>query len=705
MKRGFQKLFLFAIIYFLLFSSGLSEGKEKNILLITIDTLRLDRVSAYSEEYVKTPHIDELASKGILFTRAFAHNPLTLPSHVNILTGTTPLFHGIRDNAGYKLEDRFLTIAEYLKSKGYSTGAFVGAFPVDSRFGLDQGFDIYDDSYGTKSSLEFFYVERRAEDVISPALKWLEGQEGMWFAWIHLFDPHQPYLPPPEYAQKYPHDLYSGEVSYVDAQLGQLFEFLRESGLLDNTIIILTADHGEGLGDHGEKTHSYFAYNSTIHVPLILFAPDTPPQVVKENVCHIDIFPTVCELLDLSAPEHIQGESLVPLIKGKNRRQPSIYFESMSPYLNRGWAPLTGYIKGNMKYINLPIEEVYDLENDMEEMENLADKVDLAVFQKELSELKELLKNKEITERKETIDSQTLAKLRALGYVSAGSQVRKSSFTEKDDLKTLLPLQNKMMDAVASYRAGNTEEAIYLLKEVIAESPTFVMAYNNLATILQEIGRTKEALPILREGLKYNKNNVTLLSKLGFLMTETGQAKEAIPLLKKCTERENFNPEYWNYLGIAYYLSSQFKLAMDAYNQAISLDQDYALAYNNIGNIYLAVFLSKKDETAYILAIDNFKKAIKLDPKLASAYNGLGGAYKKAGKIEEAISLWKKALELEPSFSYPLYNLGLTYFELGDKEESLKYFKQYKNYYYEKLPMEEKKQIDRFIQECKKNEN
>ncbi len=701
MKKGFLGLFLFLVIYFLLFSLVLPKEKEKNVLLITIDTLRVDRVSAYSEEYVQTPHIDELASEGILFTRAFAHNPLTLASHVNILTGTTPLFHGISDNAGYKLEERFLTIAEHLKSQGYSTGAFVGAFPVDSRFGLDQGFDVYDDHYGTKSPLEFFYVERKAEDVINPALRWLEKQGGLWFAWVHLFDPHQPYLPSPEFAQKYPYDLYSGEVAYVDAQLSRLFEFLKKSGSFEKTIVVLTADHGEGLGDHGEKTHSYFAYNSTIHVPLVFYVPGLSSRRVSENVCHVDIFPTICELLGYTVPGHIQGESLVPLIQGKKRKQPAIYFESMSPYLNRGWAPLTGFIKENLKYINLPLQEVYDLEKDMEEMRNLADKVDLARFQKELSELKELLKNKEITERKKTIDSHTRAKLRALGYVSAGSQARKSSFTEKDDLKTLLPLQNKMMNAVASHREGKTGRAVSLLEEVISESPAFVMAYNNLATILHETGRTKEAIPILREGLRHNKYNVNLLSKLGFLMTEVGQAEEAIPLLVQCTEREDFNPEYWNYLGIAYYLSSKFKLALDAYNKAISLDEDYALAYNNIGNIYLAVYLSNQDKNAYVLAEENFKKAIRLDPRLASAYNGLGGTYKKAGKIEEAISLWKKSLEIEPTFSFPLYNLGLTYLELGKKEKSLKYFQQYKNYHYERLPMAEKKQLDQFIQKCK----
>lgn len=680
------------------------KKRKWNVLLITIDTLRSDRVSAYSDEYIKTSHIDWLASKGLIFTRAFAHNPLTLASHVNILTGTTPLYHGISDNAGYKLEDRFLTMAEFLKEKNYSTAAFIGAFPLDSRFGLDQGFDVYDDNYGTRNPLEFFYVERRAEEVINPALEWLKKQKERWFCWVHLFDPHQPYLPPAPYDEKFRDDLYSGEVAYVDDQLGRLFSFMGENHLLEKTLIVLTADHGEGLGDHGELTHSYFTYNSTIHVPLIIYIPDIPGlsgNKIEENVCHIDIFPTICEVLGYRSPDHIQGESLIPVIKGKERKNPLIYFESMSPYLNRGWAPLKGFINSNLKYINLPIEEVYNLKKDFQELNNIAESSDLERLRISLQKLEGDLRSENIIKRRQTVDRETLTKLKALGYVSGGSASKKTHYTEKDDLKTLLPLQNNMLSAVVFYREGQTRKAISLLRQVISEKKSFTMAYNNLATIYQETGRIEEAIQILRDGLDSNKDNVSLMSKLGIMLTEANRSKEAIGILKRCTEIEDFNPEYWNYLGIAYYKTGNFRPALEAYNKALELDDDYALACNNIGDIYLVIYLKRQDRIAYDLAVRNFKRAIELDPKLPSAYNGLGAAYKKAGRIDDAIFIWEKALELKPDYAFPLYNLGVAYLDKGDKGKALEYFEKYKARYYDLLPLKERENIDALIRRCK----
>ena len=678
------------------------KNREWNVLLITIDTLRTDRISAYSTRHLQTPHIDGIASKGVVFTKAYAHNPLTLASHVNILTGATPLYHGISDNAGYKLEDRFLTIAEFLKEKDYSTGAFVGAFPLDSRFGLDQGFDVYDDSYGTRNPLGFFYVERRAERVIEPAIEWMKEQTGKWFCWLHLFDPHQPYLPPAPYDEKFRDDLYSGEVAYVDDQLGRVFSVLKENHVLEKTLIVFTADHGEGLGDHGERTHSYFAYNSTIHVPFILYFPGLSGKRIDANVCHIDIFPTICEVLGYRIPDYVQGESLIPIINGKKKRNSSIYFESMSPHLNRGWAPLSGFIKGDLKYIHLPVEEVYDLKKDFHELNNLAGSSDLKEMKKSLQDLEGNLGNEDPIKRRKSIDSESLTKFRALGYISGSSPPKKSEYTEKDDLKTLLPLQNKTLDGIMLHQVGQTEKAIALFKQVISESKTFVMAYNSLANIYRETGRIEEAIQVLRDGLASNSNNVAIMSKMGIILPEANRSQEAIEILKRCTDIEDFNPEYWNYLGIAYYKTGQLKNASEAYEKAIELDADYALAYNNIGNIYLAVYMKNQERIAYDLAVRNFKKAIELDPELASAYNGLAGAYRKTGRIDDAIFLWEKSLELNPDFSFPAYNLGTAYLERGDRHQALEYFEKYKAKNYDSLSLDEKETIDELIKQCRK---
>ena len=679
-----------------------TKNRELNVLLITIDTLRTDRVSAYSGKHLQTPHIDGIASEGVVFTKAYAHNPLTLASHVNILTGTTPLYHGISDNAGYKLEDRFLTIAEFLEEKDYATGAFVGAFPLDSRFGLDQGFGVYDDSYGTRNPLGFFYVERNAEQVIEPAIEWMKKQTGNWFCWIHLFDPHQPYLPPAPYDEKFRDDLYSGEMAYVDDQLGRVFSFLKENYELEKTIIVFTADHGEGLGDHGERTHSYFAYNSTIHVPFILYLPGLSGKRIDSNVCHIDIFPTICGVLGYRIPDHVQGESLIPIINGKKKRNSSVYFESMSPYLNRGWAPLSGFIKGDLKYIHLPVEEVYDLKKDFPELKNLARNYDLKEMKKSLEDLEGNLGSENPTKRRKSIDSESLARFRTLGYISGSSPPKKSQYTEKDDLKTLLPLQNKVLDGIMLHQVGQTEKAIALFKQIISESKTFVMAYNNLAKIYEQTGRIEEAIQVLRDGLASNNNNVAIMSKMGIILPEANRSQEAVEILKRCTYIEDFNPEYWNYLGIAYYKTGQLKDALEAYEKAIELDADYALAYNNIGNIYLAVYMKNQERIAYDMAVRNFKKAIELDPELASAYNGLGGAYRKAGRIDDALSLWEKSLELNPDFAFPVYNLGAAYLERGDKHQALEYFEKYKAKNYDSLSQQEKERIDELIRQCRK---
>ncbi|MCP4152770.1 MAG: sulfatase-like hydrolase/transferase, partial [bacterium] len=473
--------------------------KDYNVLLITIDTIRFDRLSIYSDRYVKTPNIDELARQSYLFTRAFAHNPVTLPSHTNILTGTTPRYHGISDNTGFKLEDKFLTISEYLKEKGYATGAFLGAFPLDSRFGLNQGFDVYDDNYGTHNSLELFFVERPAEKVIAPAVEWLSARESKWFAWVHLFDPHQPYSPPPPYDKEYSEDLYSGEVAYMDAALGKLFAFLKNSKFAENTVVIITGDHGEALYEKGEETHSYFAYNNTIHIPLIIHIPGTEPKTVAENVCHSDIFPTICDILGKEIPEHLQGETLLPIVAGNKRKNNTIYFESLTPFLNRGWAPLRGFIRENLKFIHLPIPEVYDIHTDLDENKNLAGKKEGQLFKlkRDLVMLKKKLTGKQMMQRSRKIDADSRSKLKSLGYLSGSTSQKKDVFTKEFDLKTMLPQQNRMQDAMNKYQKGMVEVPVAELKKILEKSPSFILVYKHIATILRESGRLNQAIEIL----------------------------------------------------------------------------------------------------------------------------------------------------------------------------------------------------------------
>jgi arylsulfatase A-like enzyme/Flp pilus assembly protein TadD len=683
-------------------SSPSEDQKNYNVLLITIDTLRFDRLGIYSDNHVETPNIDELARKSIVFTRAFSHNPVTLPAHTNILTGTTPLYHGISDNTGFKLDESFLTLSEYLKGRGYETGAFIGAFPLDSRFGLDQGFDIYDDNYGTHSSLAMFFVERRAEEVIRPAREWLEDRDKPWFAWLHLFDPHQPYLPPAPFDQKYEHDLYSGEVAYIDSVLGPLFSMLEDKAMLENTIIVFTADHGEALGEKGEETHSYFAYNNTIHIPLIFYVPGMKHKMVEDNVCHVDIFPTLCQLLGGDMPNHLQGRSLFSSKTAKNKDHQDIYFESLTPYLNRSWAPLRGLIRENIKFIDLPIAEVYDLANDMDENLNLADRTDTEKLKKDLRQLMSRMFGPSLSRRTDRIDPEELKKLESLGYVAGGAQTLKETFSEKDDLKTLLPVQNRMLQALAKYQTGHIDESIVELQRVVEEKPDFILVYNRMATLYKETGRIQESISILKDGLDKNPGHPDLMSSLGIMLAEAGQPEEAVQWLEECLLLRDFDPEIFNYLGVAFYKMGQIQPALANYRRALELDNNYASVYNNIGSLYLRLFLQNKEQKAFDSAMLNFNRALVLDPRLFAAYNGRGAAYKFTGNVELAIADWKRAIELNPDFIDPYFNIGIAFLEKGDKSSALKYLLLCREKFSSRLPVGERQRLDRLIQEAQR---
>ena len=433
----FLILILLGGILFPTFSKPKTGKTRLNFLLITIDTLRPDRLSCYSDEHAKTPNIDSLAEKGALFLKAFAHTPTTLPSHTNILLGTTPLYHGVHDNHNFIVREEFLSLAEHLKNHGYSTGAFVGAFPLDSRFGLTQGFDIYDDNYGSKNYQEFSYVERKAEVVVQKALDWLEGRNSPWFLWVHCFDPHQRYDPPEPFKTEYKDNPYDGEVAYVDFELGKLLEYMRQNHLDENTLIIFTGDHGESLGQHGESTHGYFAYNSSIWVPLVIEFPGIKSGTIDQYVCHADIYPTVCDILGLEKPSFLQGLSLLPAIKGKKLSSRAIYFESLYPYYSRGWAPLRGIIQKKEKFIDSPLPEFYELERDFDETENLAKTKKLEKYRATLAELIEKQSSAGKSVEKQKFDKETYEKLKSLGYISSPQITKKENFSPQYDLKYL----------------------------------------------------------------------------------------------------------------------------------------------------------------------------------------------------------------------------------------------------------------------------
>ncbi len=682
-------------------SSSQAEVEDLNALLITIDTIRPDRLSCYSPKYLKTPHMDALASRGVLFERAFAHNPTTLPSHTNILLGTTPLHHGVHDNSKFKVAGDFLTLAEHLKDKGYATGAFIGAFPLDSRFGLSQGFDTYDEDYSSGEGVAFTSPERKAGKVIEAAIDWLALQRTKWFSWIHIWDPHTMYAPPEPFLTEFKEDPYSGEVAYVDSELGKLFAYLERRDLLENTLIVLTGDHGESLGEHGELTHSYFAYNSTIWVPLIITVPGFEPQRLPDFVCHVDIFPTVCDILRIDEPPYLEGISLVPLMKGKKIPKRSIYVESLDPYYNVGAAPLRGFIEAGKKFLDSPLPEFYDLEEDFDEKENLVRNINVEENRKKLKELMKNVTPFEGESPPTKIDREALEKLRSLGYISSTSPKIKESYGPQDDLKTLLPFQQKLDDAISLFDRGRFDDSILLLKELILGKKDMAQAYIYLNHIYRTKGQPDKSLELLAEGFQHNQNNYDIVLAYGIILIETGQLDKAVEIFQKALTLIDFDPTVWNYLGFAYWQKGDEEKAFEHYRQALALDANFALSNAFMGILHLSRFSRTKIQADYSQSMEYLKKAIENDSGLAIAYKWLGTGYKVVGRIDAAITVWKKALELSPLDDFIVMNLGRAFFEKGSKTEALGYFERYLELRKDTLSPEERQEIESLIQKCK----
>lgn len=675
-----------------------------NVLLVTVDTLRYDRVGFLDPRHARTPNLDALAARSLVFTRAFAHNPVTLPSHANILTGVTPLGHGISDNSGFRLDGRFPTLATLLKGRGYETAAFIAAFPLDSRFGLDRGFDLYDDDLGGRGENEFLFVERPAEKVVAPAMAWLKARTGKWFAWIHLFDPHHPYQPPPPLREEYASDPYSGEAAHVDRQLGLLFDFLRERRLLERTLVVFTSDHGEALGEKGEDTHSYFAYNNTLHVPLFVHLPGRRPGTFAGNVCHADILPTVCAALAFKPPSGLQGESLLGIAAAGKRRSPAIYFESLTPHLNRDWAPLRGMIRNDSKFIDLPIPEVYDLAADMNEERNLAAGADIGGLRRDLQGLMARLKNMQAPGRSSRLDADERRRLESLGYLSESrSGPRRRGYGEADDLKTLLPLQTRMLVAVREYQRGDFPAAATILREVIAASPGFVQAWDHLGYMLHKQGQNREAIRVLEQGLEKNRDNLQLMTRLGVVLALEGDWRRAVAILEPCAAREDFDPDKFHYLGIAYYQGGMLDKALGSYARALELDPKNAILLSHAGGARLARFARDGGRADLKLAEEHFLAALRVDPALLSAGNGLGIVYSRGGRTAEAIAAWGSTLAVKPDFAPALLNLGITLLEAGRASEALGYLQKYRAAARDKLPEGERRRIDALIAEAQRN--
>jgi arylsulfatase A-like enzyme/Flp pilus assembly protein TadD len=642
---------------------------DQNVLIITIDTLRGDTLSTYGGP-ARAPHLDALAAAGIRFTFAHAHAVVTLPSHASILTGRYPFEHGVRDNAGFRLEPAAVTLAEAAREKGFATGAFVGAFPLDRQFGLAQGFDVYDDLGGREiAPADFAFAERPAGEVVAAARRWIEQQQTRWLAWVHVFDPHAPYAPPAPFDSEYAGNAYAGEVAYVDHALGPLLDLARLGPR--PTTVVVTADHGEGLGDHGEATHGVFAYESTLRVPLILaqVGPGTRgsarPATSDVPVRHVDIVPTIADLTGITAGTNMPGRTLLAADHEERDARPT-YFEAMTAMLKRGWAPLQGTIVGREKYISLPIEELYDLAADSREQTNLAPAA--GARKREMAErlraFAATLPGEQGTETPEV-----RARLQALGYLS-GSAARKSRYGEADDPKRLIDVDRLMMDGIELHRAGRSAAAQDAYRRVIERRPDMGLAYQRLAFIQWESGATTEAIATLRRALETNGPNLDIEVRLGTYLAETGASAEALAILERAVAARPAEATALNALGIAYARGGRAADAVRAFERILATDPRDAFALENLG----AVHLERGDLRA---AGDAFRRAAANDPRSSRARAGLGVVALRTGRRDEAITHWQQAVALDAANFDALYNLGTELVNAGRPADARPHLEQF----------------------------
>lgn len=644
---------------------------DQNVLLITIDTLRADALGAYGGP-AKTPALDRVAAQGVRFTFAHAQAVLTLPSHTSILTGQYPYAHGVRENSGYRLGQGAQTLATLLKRAGYATGAFVAAFPLHSRFGLNQGFDVYDDRFGeTRDPTEFVMPERPAAVVVPLARDWIAARNtDRWFAWVHVFDPHAPYRPPAPFDRQYADKPYYGEVAATDAALAPLLDDVGASPR--PTIVIVTGDHGESLGEHGEETHGLFAYEATLHVPLIVAeighgGGESRGEVSPAPVRHVDLLPTVLDAVGQPIPADLPGRSLLPASERRSDAPPRpSYFEAMSAMLNRGWAPLTGILAGRDKYIDLPIPELYSLAEDPAEQENRAGRApDLErTLAAGLRAFGAALPGARRTE-----DAETTARLRSLGYVSGDAPI-KARYTQADDPKNLVDVDQAVHRGVDLYSSGQFDQAEEVYKQILSRRPDMAIAYRHLAFVEWQRGKVNEAIAVLRRAATEGVTHMGITTQLGTYLAETGHPADAIALLEPLAEGQLNDADALNSLGIAYARAGRLDAARRIFDRVLTIDAESGIPLENLG----VIDLERGDLEQ---ARHHFEQAVRVDPKSSQAHSGMGVVAMRSGDRRAAIESWKQAVQLDRTNFDALYNLATTLAGDGQLDAARPYMQQF----------------------------
>ncbi len=595
------------------------RASSLNVVVVTLDTTRADRLGCYGFKGIDTPNLDALARESVVFENETATVPLTLPSHTSIFTGLVPPHHGVRDNGGFVLAEDKTTLAERLKAAGYATGAFVAAWVLEGRWGLNQGFDHYGDQFELSKYkvVSLGTVQKPGDEVMDETLAWLAGVKSQkFFAWVHLYDPHTPYEPPEPFKSRYPGQPYLGEIAYTDKVVGRLLDWLRDNQVLGRTVVVVTADHGESLGEHGEASHSYFIYDSTTRVPLIVRTPWGLKGRVRTQTSAVDIFPTLLDLVGLAPEPDIDGKSAARLLFDPEAKDPRVaYSETYFPRYHFGWQHLRSLRDGSFHFVEAPTPELYDLAHDPGESTNIykANSRRGEAMREQLTALAGGGVQK--APEKQKLDPDTLQRLAALGYV--GNVVDVDPEATLPDPKDKLPIFQLMNAAKADAQDDKTEEAVAKMRKAIALDPGIVDAHLTLGTWLGKLNRPDEAIAEYKQALALKPDNDLAMLNLAYVYRGRGQ----------------------------------FEAALEGYRAVLRLDPKNTQARYQLATLYLD--LGRRAD-----AVAEFKATVEKNPDLGAAWNSLGALAFVSGDLVEADRLVRRGLELEKRVRFGAYNLA-----------------------------------------------
>ncbi|MCU1382955.1 MAG: hypothetical protein JWL71_1652 [Acidobacteria bacterium] len=677
---------------------------DLNLLLITLDTTRADRIHAYGFDEVETPNLDRLAHEGVLFEQAISAAPLTLPAHSSIFTGKFPPAHGVRDNGGFFLDDRETTIAERLQSRGFTTGGFVGAYVLDHKWGVAQGFQTYFDDFDLSKyqSLSLGSVDRPGNEVADKALQWLEGVGSKrFFGWVHFYDAHSPYDPPEPFRSRYAGHPYIGEIAFVDSQVGRLLAYLDSHHLAANTVVVVMGDHGESLGEHGEGTHGFFVYQATMHVPLLIRAPyDTMAgRRVADTVRSVDILPTALELLGVASSEHLEGTSVVPLMTGaKKELGLAAYSEAIYPRFHFGWSDLRALTAGRYKYVAAPRPELYDLQQDPGESRNLYPERQALGdrMQQELTALEQRMSAGAAAPKAAVeVDPEARARLAALGYVGTFVTALAPDRAGLADPKDKIQLFNLMTQARETARHDKeSDEGLHALERVVAQDPKVIDAWFmlgneyyrrrqfaraieqfkraldlkpdydlvviNMANAYRALGRDQEAMVGYRRFMELDPKNAQIRYEAAQILIDGGKLDEARQELTQALALEPKLAAARNALGVLALRRGDLPGAEREIRAAIAEKADVRLAHYN-----LALLAEQQGDMPR--AIAEYRKEMELHANSYKAAFNLGKLYERTGDRVRQIAEYRKAVEMNPAFAEGHLFLAKAYLDAGEQ--------------------------------------